>query len=42
MPQITPTQVYKKTEAAYYLAKVALFIFWMPILAISMITYFGN
>jgi uncharacterized membrane protein len=40
--QITPSRVYRKTEAAWDMAVLFGMLFWMPIIAIAVLAYFIN
>jgi hypothetical protein len=36
---MTPTKIFKKTTAAYDVAKVALLLFWLPLIVMIVMAY---
>jgi hypothetical protein len=40
MQKMTPTKIFRKAEAGYEIAKVGLFLFWLPAIAIAIAYFF--
>jgi hypothetical protein len=36
---MTPTKIFKKSSAAYDMAKVALLLFWLPLIVMIVMAY---
>jgi hypothetical protein len=38
--RMTPTKIFKKTAAAYEIAKIAAILFWLPVIAMFIVYLF--
>jgi len=39
---MTPTQIFRKTSAAYEIAKIVAILFWLPITAMILVVMYHN
>jgi hypothetical protein len=40
--KMTPTKIFKKAESAWKIAKIGAFLFWLPIIAVFISSFFWN